>query len=101
LLRDKKWPRRKAHTKTLKQPNPLRRLSVLQHRSQHQSQHQNPTPKAEPAKPVEKIVVMNFDRWFATLGKPEHHKAGMKIYRKSAVKGKRTAAAWQELFKNY
>ena len=59
-----------------------------------------PEPKAAaPKAPI--VVVMNFDRWFSSTGKPAHHKSGMKTYRKTAIKGKRTAAAWQELFKNY
>ena len=48
-------------------------------------------PKSEP--------VMTFQRWFATLGKPAHHKAGMMAF--TSTSGKRTPAAWNAAFKNY
>lgn len=44
-------------------------------------------------------MVISFDRWFPTLGKPSHWKTGMKAYAQTS--GKKTIAAWAELFKNY
>ena len=55
-----------------------------------------PVVKEEVAKPV---IFLNFDVWFSSLGKPMHHKAGMKAFAPTA--GKRTVDQWKELFKNY
>lgn len=55
-----------------------------------------PAKKAPPA-PVEPLLT--FDRWFISLGRPSHHKAGMQAYR--PTKGRKTKAAWDRLFKDY
>lgn len=60
-----------------------------------------PKPKVKEP-PVRPEPMMSFDRWFAQTGKPVHHKAGMRAYlKRGALKGKRTVAAWDRLFKNY
>jgi hypothetical protein len=60
------------------------------------------TTAEEPAPaPATPTVVMNFDRWFATTGKPQHHKAGMLAFIKGRTSGKRTKESWDELFKSY
>lgn len=59
-----------------------------------------PMPSSKPmktTKPAEPMLT--FDRWFATTGRPAHHKAGMRAY--VNVKGKRTKAFWDGLFKSY
>lgn len=46
--------------------------------------------------------VMNFDRWFATTGRPAHHKAGMRAFLgPRRVNGKKTVAEWERLFRTY
>lgn len=60
----------------------------------------------EPAKPAKTAKVteemVSFDRWFATTGRPVHHKLGMKVHiSKAQIQGKRTVSAWNELFKKY
>lgn len=44
-------------------------------------------------------VTMTFDRWFNTLKRPQHHKAGMKAF--ADTKGKRTKETWDRLFQGY
>jgi hypothetical protein len=60
-------------------------------------------PLAPP--PREKTLpqpVFSFDRYFATLGKPAHHKAGMRSYLRAAdLRSKKTVAEWDRLFANY
>lgn len=47
-------------------------------------------------------VVLTFDRWFASTGKPAHHKAGMRAYiNDKQAKGKKTVAEWERLFAGY
>ena len=67
-----------------------------------------PQPTVLSVPPVEKPVVqaptaaalvISFDRWFATTGKPEHWKAGMKAHAQTS--GKKTLAAWAQMFENY
>ncbi len=53
-----------------------------------------------PVEVVEAPIVMSFDRYFLTLGRPQHHKRGMAAFVKS-VKGKKTQQAWELLFKGY
>jgi len=53
---------------------------------------------AEPA-PAAKEPEMTFDVWFSSLGKPQHHKSGMKAYARTEVR--RTKAGWESLFKSY
>lgn len=45
------------------------------------------------------VVFLNFDVWFNSLGKPAHHKSGMKAF--APTGGKRTESQWKELFKDY
>ena len=52
--------------------------------------------KAAPPKPPQMIM---FDRYFMSLGRPMHHKAGMLAYKNT--KGKKTREAWKALFKDY
>lgn len=56
-----------------------------------------PAAPAAPAQPL-----MNFDRYFATTGKPAHHKAGMAAY--LSAKGgnvRKTRDAWASFFTKY
>lgn len=55
--------------------------------------------KADSAPQQDATVLVTFDRWFRTLGRPEHHKRGMRAF--ASTDGKRTVAAWNQLFKNY
>lgn len=60
--------------------------------------------KPKPVKTVKKVrpkpePTMTFDRWFISLGRPLHHKAGMVAFAKT--KGKRSSNAWYKLFKAY
>ena len=57
-----------------------------------------PTPVASTA-PKPKVLLLTFDRWFATTGRPMHHKAGMKAY--VNVTGKRPKEFWDQLFAQY
>ena len=43
--------------------------------------------------------MITFDRYFISLGRPLHHRAGMEAY--ANTKGKRTRESWGALFKNY
>ncbi len=62
---------------------------------------QPPTKKQEIEKP-KPIPVMTFDRYFATLGKPDHHKAGMRAYLSVRnLKGKKSVEAWNRLLDGY
>jgi len=45
------------------------------------------------------VVLLTFDRYFASLGLPAHHKAGMATYVKGS--SKKSKEAWDLLFKNY
>lgn len=54
--------------------------------------------KLEPA-PVVQESTMTFDVWFSSLGRPQHHKAGMKAY--ARTEGRRTKSGWDALFKSY
>lgn len=57
-------------------------------------------PKAEvKVEKKEPVKLISFDAWFRTLGRPDHHKAGLKAYAKT--KGKKSKEAWDRLFKNY
>lgn len=56
-----------------------------------------PAVKAAPA--VAPPPVVSFDRWFATTGRPQHHKAGMRAY--ASTNGKKTVAAWNAVFAGY
>lgn len=72
-------------------------------------------PKKEnkaPSKPEVKVEVVKrrhkptplftFDRYFASLGKPAHHKAGMRAFLKSKdLKAKKPLDTWKNLFKSY
>ena len=51
--------------------------------------------KERPAPPQ----MITFDRYFLSLGKPGHHRAGMEAY--TNTKGKKTREAWEALFKHY
>lgn len=51
--------------------------------------------------PKKEEIFFSFDRWFSLTGKPTHHKAGMIAFVKGNVRGKRTRASWDEVFKNY
>ena len=55
-----------------------------------------PVIKKEKPKP---LVTLTFDRWFNTLKRPQHHKAGMRAF--ADTKGKRTKEAWDRLFQGY
>jgi hypothetical protein len=48
-----------------------------------------------------KTPLMSFDRWFATTGKPIHHKSGMLVYLRNTFLGKRTKADWDNIFMAY
>lgn len=53
--------------------------------------------KLEPAPlPVQS---MTFDVWFSSLGRPLHHKAGMRAF--APTEGRRTKSGWEALFKSY
>lgn len=52
--------------------------------------------KVEVKSAVQRI---SFDRWFSTTGRPAHHKAGMRAFVKSS--GRKTKAAWDQLFAKY
>ena len=60
-------------------------------------------PVEAPARPKARPVpVLSFDRWFASTGKPAHHKAGMHAgLSRGVLRMKRTVAAWNALFENY
>ena len=61
-------------------------------------------PKPAPAKtgPTTPELRLSFDRYFVSLGKPSHHKEGMrKFLPPRAIKGKRTVADWDALFVTY
>lgn len=60
---------------------------------------QSPAPAPAPAAPAAPEPVVSFDRWFASLGRPQHHKAGMKAY--ASTKGKKTVTAWIAVFAGY
>jgi hypothetical protein len=56
----------------------------------------------EPPKKAAPMPIFTFDRYFASLGKPAHWRAGMRAWlSNSAAKGKRTVAEWNRLFKDY
>lgn len=48
---------------------------------------------------VEPKIQISFDRWFATTGKPDHHKAGMRAF--ALTNGKKTINTWNDIFKTY
>jgi hypothetical protein len=52
--------------------------------------------KVDAPKPPQMIM---FDRYFMSLGRPMHHKAGMLAF--CNTKGKKTREAWQALFAQY
>lgn len=52
-----------------------------------------------PAIKEELAMLVSFDRWFSTTGKPDHWKAGM--HRFALTSGKKSLAAWAKLFENY
>lgn len=54
-----------------------------------------PVKKERPAPPQ----MITFDRYFMSLGRPMHHKAGMAAF--ANVKGKKTVEAWDALFEKY
>lgn len=59
-------------------------------------------PASAPKQPATPQTLLSFDRYFATLGKPVHHKAGMKAFlKKGEGQGKKTQAYWELIFKNY
>lgn len=59
-------------------------------------------PKALPKRRPKPEPVFSFDRYFATLGKPAHWKAGMRAYiTKKDLRSKKTVAEWDRLFQNY
>ena len=58
-----------------------------------------PAAAMPPAPPTPPVPVVSFDRWFATTGRPQHHKAGMQRF--AATKGKKTVAAWNAVFARY
>jgi len=55
----------------------------------------------KPAQPLVVEPMLSFDRWFATTGKPAHHKLGMLAFIKGRSTGKRTKSSWDEMFKGY
>lgn len=58
--------------------------------------------KEAPKKTKRPMATFTFDRWFASLGRPIHHKAGMLAYlSKKASQGKKTVAEWERLFASY
>lgn len=57
-----------------------------------------PTPVVSTA-PKPQMLLLTFDRWFSTTGRPWHHKAGMKAY--VNVTGKRPKEFWDQLFAQY
>ena len=57
-----------------------------------------PTPVASTA-PKSNVLLLTFDRWFSTTGRPWHHKAGMRAY--VNVTGKRPKEFWDQLFAQY
>ncbi len=67
----------------------------------------SPAPSTRPPRPMPKRLpklepVFSFDRYFATLGKPIHHKAGMKAFVKKAdLRSKKTVQAWNRIFAAY
>lgn len=42
---------------------------------------------------------VSFERWFASTGKPDHWKHGMRAF--APTSGKKTIAAWAAIFKTY
>lgn len=63
------------------------------------------TPRPAPQLPKRRPKpqpVFSFDRYFATLGKPAHWKAGMRAFlRTKDLRSKKTVAEWDRLFTNY
>lgn len=63
--------------------------------------------EAEPVAPEKKEaappeLMLSFDRYFSTLGRPDHHKAGMKAFlKKGQAQGKKAKSYWEQLFKTY
>lgn len=57
-----------------------------------------PTPVISTA-PKPSMLLLTFDRWFATTGRPSHHKSGMQAY--VNVTGKRPKDFWDQLFAQY
>ena len=55
--------------------------------------------KEEPVVTIKPPQVVMFDRYFMSLGRPMHHKAGMLAY--VNTKGKKTREAWKALFAKY
>jgi len=53
------------------------------------------SPKVRPVPPK----LITFDRYFNSLGRPGHHKAGMMAY--VNTKGKKSREVWDSLFKDY
>ena len=49
--------------------------------------------------PAEPELLVSFDRWFSTTGKPDHWKTGMKAFANTS--GKKSLAAWAKLFETY
>lgn len=45
--------------------------------------------------------LLTFDRYFLTLSRPLHHKAGMVVFAKNRTKQKRSVAQWDKIFKDY
>jgi len=52
--------------------------------------------KKEAPEPPQMLM---FDRYFMSLGRPMHHKAGMLAF--CNTKGKKTREAWEALFEKY
>lgn len=50
---------------------------------------------------TKKTNLLTFDRYFLTLDRPLHHKAGMEAFAKNKIKQKRTASMWNKIFANY
>ncbi len=57
-----------------------------------------PEPTAKKVRPVPPQMI-TFDRYFLSLGRPMHHRAGLEAYKNT--KGKKTLEAWKKMFADY
>ena len=80
--------------------NKNRKDEVSQNDSSEKSEY---TVRQVPAAivPPQPVIIMTFDRWFQSTGRPAHHKVGMEAFIRGKASGKRSATAWAGLFENY
>jgi len=59
-------------------------------------------PIITPPPPAPALPLLTFDRYFASTGKPGHHKAGMAAYlQRRGGPARKTKEAWDSLFAQY